>query len=261
MKRPAFQFYPADWRKDPALSTCSIGARGLWIGILCIAHESDQYGHLTVNGIAMTTAQIARAVGEAPALVAKLLAELESAGVCSRDGIGAIFSRRMERDERLRDMRASLGELGADHGIKGKEFGVLGGRPKQIRGVQQPPIEPPTNNPPPNPPSDPPIKHPPSVSSSASSSELQNRGSDRTPHIPEEANGSHPAIKKSADQPPKPDGKGQNWSSMAYVEATAKSLAIQRRPQEMDADFKDRVVDAVKRLQVVAEAEAAKRAH
>ena len=30
MKRPAFQFYPSDWRKDMALQSCSVAARGLW---------------------------------------------------------------------------------------------------------------------------------------------------------------------------------------------------------------------------------------
>ncbi len=73
MKRPSFQFYPSDWRKDPALSACSIGARGLWIELLCIAHESDLYGHLSINDKPMNTAQIARMVGETPAIVARLM--------------------------------------------------------------------------------------------------------------------------------------------------------------------------------------------
>lgn len=121
MKRPAFQFYPADWRKDPALSSCSICARGLWIELLCVAHESDDYGHLTVNGLAMNDAQIARAVGESPSLIKKLLAELERAGVFSRDSKGAVFSRRMERDERLRTIRAECGKLGGNPKLLGQK--------------------------------------------------------------------------------------------------------------------------------------------
>ena len=114
MKRPSFQFYPADWRKDPALSTCSLAARGLWIELMCVAHESDEYGTLSINGKPMTEQQIARAVGEAPSVIAKLLAELESSGVFSRDDNGSIYSRRMIKDERLRNIRADAGRLGGN---------------------------------------------------------------------------------------------------------------------------------------------------
>lgn len=114
MKRPSFQFYPADWRKDPALSACSMAARGLWIELMCIAHESDNYGHLSINGKPMVTAQIARMVGESPNVVSKLLGELDDAGVFSRDEQGSIFSRRMVNDERIRNVRADAGRLGGN---------------------------------------------------------------------------------------------------------------------------------------------------
>ena len=119
MKRPAFQFYPADWRKDPALSSCSLAARGLWIELMCIAHESDRYGHLSVNGRAMDAKQIARMVGESPAAVAKLLAELEAAAVFSRGEDGVIYSRRMVKDEHIRDVRAAAGKKGGNPNLVG----------------------------------------------------------------------------------------------------------------------------------------------
>jgi len=114
MKRPAFQFYPADWRKDPALSACSLAARGLWIELMCIAHEGGTYGFLSINGKAMAPAQIARMVGESPAAVVKLIAELEDAGVFSRDKQGCIYSRRMVKDEHVRNIRADAGRLGGN---------------------------------------------------------------------------------------------------------------------------------------------------
>lgn len=46
MKRPAFQFYPGDWRKDANLRRCSPAARGVWMDILCVMHDSDEYGVL-----------------------------------------------------------------------------------------------------------------------------------------------------------------------------------------------------------------------
>lgn len=114
MKRPSFQFYPSDWRKDPALSACSMAARGLWIELMCIAHEADCYGHLSINGKAMTNQQLARMVGESPSVVSKLFVELDLAGVFSRTSEGVVFSRRMVKDERLRNIRASAGRLGGN---------------------------------------------------------------------------------------------------------------------------------------------------
>lgn len=114
MKRPAFQFYPADWRKDPALSTCSLAARGLWIELMCVMHESESYGVLSINGMPMTTQQIARSVGESAAVINKLMAELRAAGVFSVTENGSIYSRRMVKDERLRNVRAESGRLGGN---------------------------------------------------------------------------------------------------------------------------------------------------
>jgi len=44
MKRPAFQFYTADWRNNAKLRRCSPAARGVWMDVLCVLHDSDEYG-------------------------------------------------------------------------------------------------------------------------------------------------------------------------------------------------------------------------
>lgn len=121
MKRPAFQFYPADWRKDSALQSCSLTAQGLWVNIMCIAHECEPYGHLSVNGKPMTQDQLARLVGLTGKECGKLLKELEDAGVFSRTEAGEIFSRRMVADERLRNIRAEAGRLGGNPNLLGNK--------------------------------------------------------------------------------------------------------------------------------------------
>jgi len=132
MKRPAFQFYPSDWRKDPALSACSMAARGLWIELMCIAHEADNYGHLEINGKAMTVPQLARMVGESPAVVSKLVNELDGAGVFSRTPEGVIYSRRMVIDERIRNVRAEAGRLGGNPNlVKQKDNHLVKQNPEQ----------------------------------------------------------------------------------------------------------------------------------
>lgn len=114
MKRPAFQFYPADWQKDAELQSCSIAARGLWIEMMCILHQCTPYGYLVVNGKSMGAEKLARLVGEPPAVVRRLLSELEVAGVFSRDEHGCIYSRRMVKDERIRNVRSEAGRLGGN---------------------------------------------------------------------------------------------------------------------------------------------------
>lgn len=103
MKRPAFQFYPGDWLRDPALRMCSSASRGLWIDMICVMHQAHPYGHLVFNGNPVTASQLAKMVGETPADVTEMLAELQAAGVFSRDDNGVIYSRKMVRDELERE--------------------------------------------------------------------------------------------------------------------------------------------------------------
>jgi hypothetical protein len=124
LKRPAFQFYPADWRNNAKLRRCSWAARGAWMDVLGLLHDSDEYGVLRWE-----LREIARAVGCPLAL----LKELTSKGVlkgcdkgsceamiftprhAGRDGDPAIllasqpgplwFSSRFIRDEYVRQKR------------------------------------------------------------------------------------------------------------------------------------------------------------
>lgn len=146
MKRPAFQFYPADWRKDAALQSCSMAAQGLWINLLCIAHECEPYGHLIVNGRAMKAEQIARLVGLSAKECAKLLQEIIDTGVIESNDEGVMYSRRMVKDEAVRNARAEGGKAGSLHGIKGAEHGIKGGRPRKETGDKKPPLEPPPSS-------------------------------------------------------------------------------------------------------------------
>lgn len=139
-KRPASQYYWGDWWKDKGLHSCSLTARGLWHEMNCLMHEGEPYGHLTLNGRPMTIAQLANQCRITPPQCTKLVRELEDAGVFSRSQEGAVFSRRMVRDEAIRNARAAGGKAGAEHGIKGAEAGSKGGRPKQIKGASETPL-------------------------------------------------------------------------------------------------------------------------
>ena len=132
MKQPWLKFFPTDWRADPALRMCSLAARGLWIEMPCLMHEARPHGSLLVSGRPVTAAQLANLVGGSVAEVEGFLAELEGAGVFSRDADGALYSRRMRRDEE----RAAVNRVN----------GRAGGNPSLKAGVN-PPVKPGDNPP------------------------------------------------------------------------------------------------------------------
>jgi len=72
MKRPSFQFYPADWRNNAKLRRCSWASRGAWIDVMGLLHDSDEYGVLR-----WPLKEISQAVG----CPLSLIKELETKGV------------------------------------------------------------------------------------------------------------------------------------------------------------------------------------
>ena len=88
-----FAFEPNRWLSNEKLALVSLGAKGLWIHLLCLAYKANEGGRLVINGITPTTEQIGRMVGED---ATKLLAELETAGVFTRKD-GAIYHAGIEK--------------------------------------------------------------------------------------------------------------------------------------------------------------------
>lgn len=99
-RKPWFKFYSGDWRSDSALRMCSMGARQLWLEMLCIMDESDERGFLLINGNRPSVKQIALTAACDPKEAAGYLHELGEHGVFSRRQDGTIFSRKMVRESR-----------------------------------------------------------------------------------------------------------------------------------------------------------------
>jgi hypothetical protein len=121
---PWMKFYPSDWRADPALRSCTIAARGLWVEMLCIMHEASPYGSLLIASSRIDKKRLATLAGIPEKECTVLLLELEGLGVFSRDDDGTIYSRRMRRD--------------ADKAAKDKANGKKGGNPRVKAGVNPP---------------------------------------------------------------------------------------------------------------------------
>jgi hypothetical protein len=119
-KRPAFLFYPKDWRNDPELSKCSKAAKGMWIDCLCLLSECRERGvFASSSGLPWSEEQIARAIGGDIAENLSLLHELLSNGVARIDKRNAIFSARMTRDEKTSKEK--------------QRFGLMGGNPALLK--------------------------------------------------------------------------------------------------------------------------------
>ena len=124
-KLPALMFYPGDWMKDPALRSVSLEARGLWIDMLCLMHESPKRGYLCHgNGLPVLPAQLARMTGCAVKDISRVLAEMERSSVFSKTDDGIIYNRRMVADEHKRILCVEAGKRGGNPNIlKGRGNG------------------------------------------------------------------------------------------------------------------------------------------
>lgn len=103
-KAPAFQFYPGDWLKDPALTMCSQATRGAWIDMLAAMWEVKDRGVL--QG---TVHQLARVCRCSPEEMDAALHEIEAnnvANITRDNGVITVMSRRMIRDEKNRKNNA-----------------------------------------------------------------------------------------------------------------------------------------------------------
>jgi hypothetical protein len=135
-KLPAIQFYTGDWLKDQ-VAVCSEAAQGLWLRMLMVMHDAMPYGHLILNGKAMSPEVIARRCGcpmddielvhpiapdkiiTRPGYIT-LLAELDTAGVPRRNNKGIIFSKRMVEDEKRRRLSRKYGKKGGNPTLIGR---------------------------------------------------------------------------------------------------------------------------------------------
>jgi hypothetical protein len=99
MKMPAFQFYPADWRKDPGVQALGYFERGVWFEMLCLMHESSERGVLLLNERPFPDEALANTLGLPLEQLRATLAKLLAYGVAKQRDDGAIYNKRMVEDE------------------------------------------------------------------------------------------------------------------------------------------------------------------
>jgi hypothetical protein len=134
VKRPSFQFYPGDWQSNSNLRRCTRAEKSVWLDVLCLMHDQEEYGVLR-----WTLKEIAEAahckVAELKALQAKgVLKGADKGQICTpyiytprsgrRDGApvelipaqaGPIwYSSRFVRDDYVRRNAGTATRFGAE---------------------------------------------------------------------------------------------------------------------------------------------------
>lgn len=126
-KLPFLKFFPNDWLAEPTVRVCSVAARGLWMDMLSLMHLSPRRGYLlAATGSPISPEHLARLTGCSADEVTRLLAELRTSGVfnCTDDGL--IYSRRMVRDESVREKCRDAGRRGGLNSARSRKAGGAG---------------------------------------------------------------------------------------------------------------------------------------
>src|SRR6476659_8923374 len=98
-RKPASLWYWGDWRRDPDLSRCTKGAKGVWMDMMAVAYQCAQPGIFATAGSAWTIEEIAPAIGGDVPENCTLIQELIEKWVARRAEAGAIYCRRMVQGE------------------------------------------------------------------------------------------------------------------------------------------------------------------
>lgn len=101
-------FYVGDWLKAPDIQSLPYELKGLWFEMMCFMWESRERGVLLYSH-----EELSRLLRLPEVLLEQKLQQLYSKGIYStREHDGAIFSRRMVRDQEIRELRTKAGSLG-----------------------------------------------------------------------------------------------------------------------------------------------------
>lgn len=111
---PAMPFYFGDWRKAPEVRAMELDTRMIWFEMLGFMWESTERGFLTICNKPVSNSVITRMLGIDIITLEKALNEMESLSVFSRREDGAIYCRKMVRDQEIRELRSKAGSIGMD---------------------------------------------------------------------------------------------------------------------------------------------------
>ena len=112
MNQPYIHFFPRDWLAEFKLRMLAPADRGVWIDLLCLMSMAEPYGHLSNNGHPITDEEVCRILSMDIPTYKGVLKRLIDSGVCSVNGDGVVYSRRLVRDYEKRMAASEYGRRG-----------------------------------------------------------------------------------------------------------------------------------------------------
>lgn len=112
---PAMPFYIGDWQKAPEIRALDLDVRMIWFEMMCFMWESTERGYLSINGHPVENEVLARMLGVVITKLEQALLQMEKYNVYSKKEDGTIFSRKMVRDEAIRQARSRAGTKGMEN--------------------------------------------------------------------------------------------------------------------------------------------------
>lgn len=117
--QPYLPLYVDDFLSDERLNECSAESTGVYIRLMCLMHKSQEYGAILLkqkdkqSGSTITdfAVKLVRQMPYTEEVIGRSLRELLEEDVLTLDG-DRLFQRRMVKDAKLSDTRASAGRKG-----------------------------------------------------------------------------------------------------------------------------------------------------
>lgn len=171
-----------------------------------LMHESERRGYLVMNGLGITDQVMSRLLKISEKKWRNFREKITDLKICSIEAdTGALYSRRMVRDEEERQARVE----------EARKNGRLGGNPHFQRGQRNPYKDNPQHNPSHNPPDNPPLipldnhPHKGPINSSSSSASSSSRREERRGPVHTGDNPGRKTGKSASPSPPSPLGLAQ----------------------------------------------------
>jgi hypothetical protein len=112
---PAMPFYLGDWRKAPEVRALDLDVRMIWFEMIGLMWESTERGYLTLNNKPVSSSVITRMLGVDITQFERAIRQMEEFNVFSKREDGAIYCRKMVRDEEIRQLKSHAGKEGMKH--------------------------------------------------------------------------------------------------------------------------------------------------
>jgi hypothetical protein len=118
-----FKFFPKDWLLDQELQSCSLEVKGALIQIMCLLHQSREYGVLVLDEGEDLNKYLTKFLGIRSKNCQKVIQIMLGKGLLLTNSDGHLVNKRMVFDHKLSQIRAQSGKAGAVKTHENRQIG------------------------------------------------------------------------------------------------------------------------------------------